>query len=92
MKRVLDLLYDGANRPRRRPNDRHRSLDRSTFDERLTTFSRARWTDTGAYSKIHVFALLLASLHVAALALWIVLVVRQRPANAADRVDPSKDD
>ena len=69
-----------------------RVLDRTTSFERLTTPSRARWIETGAYSKIHVFAFFLASLHVAALALWIVLVVRQRPANAADRVDPSKDD
>ncbi|CAL56829.1 unnamed product [Ostreococcus tauri] len=48
--------------------------------------------DDGTYSKVHVFAFVLAALHVGALGLWVYLTVRQRPATASERVDPSKDD
>ena len=46
---------------------------------------------TGEYSKIHIFALALAALHVFALILWLVLTVRQRPVSVRDRVDPDKE-
>ncbi len=50
--------------------------------------------DKGEYSKIHVFALGLAALHVCALVLWLVLIARQRPPSVReldDRVRASKD-
>lgn len=46
---------------------------------------------TGEYSKIHIFALALAALHVLALVLWVTLTVRQRPVSVRDRVDPDKE-
>jgi len=47
---------------------------------------------TGEHSKIHIFALALAALHVLALVTWVALTVRQRPVSVRDRVDPDKEE